>query len=237
VLPLLLRCRPVAAARDVEALRVLQPMGMPARGDRVVPLGLGKVGSIAADLLQQEGCVIVGASDVSGGLYNAKGLDVRDVIAWRSEHKYVSGYPDADDITNEELLSLDCEVLLPAALENVITARNAESIKAKVIIEGANGPTAAGADEILDRKGVFVVPDILANAGGVTVSYFEWVQDRSGWFWTEAVVNERLNDIMVNSFQHVLAVSKKYNVNMRIAAYTLAIDRVATVHRLRGLYA
>ncbi|MGD0484595.1 MAG: Glu/Leu/Phe/Val dehydrogenase [Gemmatimonadales bacterium] len=217
--------------------QALQHLGMPLKGARVVVQGFGKVGSIAADLLQQEGCVIVGASDVSGGLYNAKGLDVRDVIAWRSEHKYVSGYPDADDITNEELLSLDCEVLLPAALENVITARNAESIKAKVIIEGANGPTAAGADEILDRKGVFVVPDILANAGGVTVSYFEWVQDRSGWFWTEAVVNERLNDIMVNSFQHVLAVSKKYNVNMRIAAYTLAIDRVATVHRLRGLYA
>jgi len=144
---------------------------------------------------------------------------------------------DADAVTNEELLTLDCDVLLPAALENVITARNAASIKAKVIIEGANGPTAAGADEILDKKGIFVVPDILANAGGVTVSYFEWVQDRGGWFWTEAVVNERLTEIMVNSFQNVLAVSKKYNVNMRIAAYTLAIDRVASVHRLRGLYA
>ncbi len=217
--------------------QALQHLGMPLKGARVVVQGFGNVGSIAAELLQQEGCVIVGASDVSGGLYSKKGLDVKDVIAWRKEHKYVSGYPKADAVTNEELLTLDCDVLLPAALENVITARNAASIKAKVIIEGANGPTAAGADEILDKKGIFVVPDILANAGGVTVSYFEWVQDRGGWFWTEAVVNERLTEIMVNSFQNVLAVSKKYNVNMRIAAYTLAIDRVASVHRLRGLYA
>lgn len=217
--------------------QALQHLGMPLKGARVVVQGFGNVGSIAAELLQQQGCVIVGASDVSGGLYSKKGLDVKDVIAWRKEHKYVSGYPKADAVTNEELLTLDCDVLLPAALENVITARNAASIKSKVIIEGANGPTAAGADEILDKKGIFVVPDILANAGGVTVSYFEWVQDRGGWFWTEAVVNERLTEIMVNSFQNVLAVSKKYNVNMRIAAYTLAIDRVASVHRLRGLYA
>ncbi len=215
----------------------LTHLGMSLQGARVAVQGFGNVGSIAAELLQNEGCVIVGASDVSGGISNTKGLDVKDVLAWRTEHRYLSGYPKAEGITNEELLSLDCDVLLPAALENVITARNAESIKAKVIIEGANGPTAAGADEILDEKGIFVVPDILANAGGVTVSYFEWVQDRGGWFWTEAVVNERLTDIMVNSFQHVLAVSKKYNVNMRIAAYTLAIDRVAAVHRLRGLYA
>ncbi len=215
----------------------LKHLGMPLKGARVVVQGFGNVGSIGAELLEREGCVIVGASDVTGGLYAKKGLDLKDLCAWRNEHKYLSGYPKAEAVSNEELLSLDCDVLLPAALENVITARNAESIKAKVIIEGANGPTAAGADEILDRKGVFVVPDILANAGGVTVSYFEWVQDREGYFWTEAVVNERLNDIMVNSFQNVLAVSKKYNVNMRIAAYTLAIDRVAAVHRLRGLYA
>jgi glutamate dehydrogenase (NAD(P)+) len=128
-------------------------------------------------------------------------------------------------------------VLLPAAMENVITAQNAENIKAKVIIEGANGPTSALADPILDRKGIFVVPDILANAGGVTVSYFEWVQDRGGYFWDEETVNNRLIQIMTQSFRSVLDVSKKYNVNMRIAAYTLAIDRVAAVHRLRGMYA
>jgi glutamate dehydrogenase (NAD(P)+) len=215
----------------------LKHLGMPLKGARVVVQGFGNVGSIAAELLQKEGCTIIGASDVSGGLYDEKGLDVQDVIAWRLEHRYVSGYPRAEAIANEELLTLDCDVLLPAALENVITARNADAIKARVIIEGANGPTAAGADEILDRKGVFVVPDILANAGGVTVSYFEWVQDRGGWFWTEETVNTRLTDIMMKSFHNVLAVSKKYGVNMRIAAYTLAIDRVAAVHRLRGLYA
>jgi len=215
----------------------LQHVGLPLKGARVVVQGFGNVGSIAAELLQRAGCTVVGVSDVSGALANPKGLDVADVVAWRQEHRYVSGYPKADAITNEELLALDCDVLLPAALENVITARNADAVKAKVIVEGANGPTAAGADEILDRKGVFVVPDILANAGGVTVSYFEWVQDRGGYFWTEETVNSRLTEIMVNSFRNVLGVSKKYNVNMRIAAYTLAIDRVASVHRLRGLYA
>jgi glutamate dehydrogenase (NAD(P)+) len=215
----------------------LKHIGLPLEGARVVVQGFGNVGSITAELLQRGGCTIVGVGDVSGALHNPQGLDVPDVMAWRQEHRYVSGYPKAEAITNEELLALDCDVLVPAALENVITARNAESIRAKVIIEGANGPTAAGADEILDRKGVFVVPDILANAGGVTVSYFEWVQDRGGYFWTEETVNNRLTEIMVNSFRNVLGVSKKYNVNMRIAAYTLAIDRVAAVHRLRGLYA
>ncbi len=215
----------------------LKHVGLPLAGARVVVQGFGNVGSIAAELLQRAGCRIVGASDVSGALHNPKGLDIPDVLAWRQEHRYVSGYPKAEAISNDELLALDCDVLLPAALENVITARNADAVKAKVIIEGANGPTAAGADEILDRKGVFVVPDILANAGGVTVSYFEWVQDRGGYFWTEETVNNRLTEIMVNSFRNVLGVSKKYHVNMRIAAYTLAIDRVAAVHRLRGLYA
>ncbi len=217
--------------------RALRHLGLPLEGARIVVQGFGNVGSIAAELLQNEGATIVGASDVSGAVHSAKGLDVKDLIAWREEHRYVSGYPKADTITNEELLALECDVLVPAALENVITARNADGIKAKVIVEGANGPTAAGADEILDRKGVFVVPDILANAGGVTVSYFEWVQDRGGYFWAEDVVNSRLTEIMENSFDNVLAVAKKYNVNMRIAAYTLAIDRVAAVHRLRGLYA
>lgn len=215
----------------------LKHQGMQLKGARVAVQGFGNVGSVTADLLQKEGCTIVGVSDVAGGVYDPKGLDVRDVMAWRQSHRYVTGYPKAEGITNEELLALDCDVLVPAALENVITSRNAGDIKAKVIIEGANGPTAAGADEILDRKGIFVIPDILANAGGVTVSYFEWVQNRGGYFWSEETVNSRLNEIMVRSFENVLGVSKRYNVNMRIAAYTLAIDRVAAVHRLRGLYA
>jgi glutamate dehydrogenase (NAD(P)+) len=215
----------------------LKHLGMPMKGARVVVQGFGNVGSIAAELLQAQGATVVAVSDISGGLHNAKGLDIKDVIAWRETHRYVSGYPKAEAVASDDFITLPCEVLLPAALENQITARNAADIQAKVIIEGANGPTAAGADEILDRKGVFVVPDILANAGGVTVSYFEWVQDRDGYFWTEDVVNGRLEEIMVRSFYHVLDVSKRYKVNMRIAAYTLAIDRVAAVHRLRGMYA
>jgi len=217
--------------------QALKHLGLPLKGASVVVQGFGNVGSTSAEMLQAEGARIVGASDVSGGVYDAKGLDVKDLLAWRQENRYVAGYPRAEAISNEELLVLDCEVLLPAARENVLTSRNADAVKAKVVIEGANGPTAVGADEILDRKGVFVVPDILANAGGVIVSYFEWVQDRGGYFWTEEVVNQRLQDIMVSSFDNVLAVSKKYGVNMRIAACTLAVDRVAAVHRLRGLYA
>jgi glutamate dehydrogenase (NAD(P)+) len=217
-----------------EALRHL---GMPEKGATVVVQGFGNVGSVAADLLQKEGFTIVGVSDVSGGIYNPKGLDVADLIRFRQENRGLKGYTKGEAVTNEQLLALPCDVLLPAALENVITAQNAGDIQAKVIIEGANGPTSASADEILDRKGIFVVPDILANAGGVTVSYFEWVQDRGGYFWDEETVNRRLTDIMVRSFASVLGVSKKYNVNMRIAAYTLAIDRVAAVHRLRGMYA
>ena len=215
----------------------LKQMNLPLRGAKVVVQGFGNVGSITAELLQEQGAKVVAVSDVSGGIYNEKGLDVGDVIQWRDAHRYVSGYPKGQALTNEELLVLPTDVLVPAALENVITSRNAKDIQAKVIIEGANGPTAAGADEVLDKKGIVVVPDILANAGGVTVSYFEWVQDRDGYFWTEDVVNSRLEDIMVKSFENVLAVSKRYKVNMRIAAYTLAIERVAAVHRLRGMYA
>lgn len=221
----------------IMAKQALKHLGLPLKDATVAVQGFGHVGSTSAEVLQAEGARIVGVSDVSGGVYDPKGLNVKDLLAWRQKNRYLTGYPEADAISNEELLALECDVLLPAALENVITARNAEAVKAKVIIEGANGPTAAGADEMLDRKGVFVVPDILANAGGVTVSYFEWVQDRSGYFWTEEVVNQRLQEIMVSSFDNVLAVSRKYGVNMRIAAYTLAIDRVAAVHRLRGLYA
>ncbi len=215
----------------------LAHLGMPAQGATVAVQGFGNVGSIAAELLHAEGFRIVAVSDVRGGIHNAKGLEMPDVLAWRQKHRYLEGYPKAETITNEQLLTLKCDVLLPAAMENVITDENAMGIQAKVIIEGANGPTSSTADAILDHKGVFVVPDILANAGGVTVSYFEWVQDRGGYFWDEETVNNRLTSIMVNSFRNVLDVSKKHRVNMRIAAYALAIDRVAAVHRLRGLYA
>jgi glutamate dehydrogenase (NAD(P)+) len=221
----------------VSTCEALKHLGMPTKGARVVVQGFGNVGSVSADLLQKEGFTVVAVSDVKGGIYNPQGLNIPDVIEWRTKHRFLEGYPNAQSVTNEELLALDCDVLLPAALENVITAQNAEHIKAKVIVEGANGPTSAMADAILDRKGIFVVPDILANAGGVTVSYFEWVQDRGGYFWDEETVNSRLIQIMTQSFRAVLDVSKKYNVNMRIAAYTLAIDRVAAVHRLRGMYA
>jgi glutamate dehydrogenase (NAD(P)+) len=221
----------------VSTCEALKHLGMPIQGARVVVQGFGNVGSVSADLLQKAGFTIVAVSDVKGGIYNPKGLNIPDVLEWRTKHRFLDGYPNAQSITNDELLALDCDVLLPAALENVITEQNAEHIKAKVIIEGANGPTSARADAVLDRKGIFIVPDILANAGGVTVSYFEWVQDRGGYFWDEETVNQRLIQIMTQSFQAVLGVSKKYNVNMRIAAYTLAIDRVAAVHRLRGMYA
>ena len=217
-----------------EALRKL---GMPIKGARVVVQGFGNVGSIAAELLQQQGAKIVAVSDKSGALHNANGLDIPELLAWVREKKLLAGYPKADAITNDQLFSLPCDVLLPAALENVITSKNAKDIQARIICEGANGPTTANADRILEEKGVFVIPDILANAGGVTVSYFEWVQDRGGYFWEEDVVNQRLERIMVRSFDEVAAMASKHSVSMRVASYMLSIDRVATVHRLRGLYA
>jgi glutamate dehydrogenase (NAD(P)+) len=215
----------------------LKRIGIPMTKARVAVMGFGNVGSISADLLAKEGATIVAVADKSGGLINPKGLDVPDLIKWVREHRQLAGYPKAEAITNEQLLTCDCDVLVPAALENVITSKNAPKIKAKIICEGANGPTTAGADKILEDKGIFVIPDILANAGGVTVSYFEWVQDRGGYFWDEATVNHRLEQIMVKSFNDVVALADKHKVNTRIAAYMLSIDRVAAVHRLRGMYA
>jgi glutamate dehydrogenase (NAD(P)+) len=217
-----------------EALKCLS---MPIAGTRIAVQGFGNVGSVAATLLQREGATIVAVSDKSGGLHNPQGLDVPDVQKWVAEKKLLAGYPKAEAITNEQLLTLPCDVLIPAALENVITSKNAANIQARIICEGANGPTTANADRILEEKGVFVVPDILANAGGVTVSYFEWVQDRGGYFWDEETVNQRLERIMVNSFDEVIAMARKHGVTNRIGAYMLAIERVAAVHRLRGLYA
>jgi glutamate dehydrogenase (NAD(P)+) len=215
----------------------LKHLGIDIHGTTVAVQGFGNVGSVAADLLVREGCKIVAISDKSGAYHNADGIDIPSAINYVRHHKGLDGFKGADPITNDQLLTLDVDVLVPAALENVITSRNAGKVRARIICEGANGPTTAGADSILEEKGVFVIPDILANAGGVTVSYFEWVQDRGGYFWTEDVVNERLTDIMCKSFDAVLHLSKQHKVNMRTAAYMLSISRVATVHRLRGIYA
>jgi glutamate dehydrogenase (NAD(P)+) len=215
----------------------LAHLGMSVKGTTVAVQGFGNVGSVSAQLLAREGCKIVAIGDRSGAYYNAGGFDVEDAVAWVKKNKVLEGYPHGDLIANDELLTLDVDVLVPAALENVITTKNAPKIRAKIICEGANGPTTAAADAILDEKGIFVIPDILANAGGVTVSYFEWVQDRGGYFWSEDTVNDRLRDLMVKSFRDVLELSKQHKVNMRTAAYMLSISRVATVHRLRGIYA
>jgi glutamate dehydrogenase (NAD(P)+) len=221
----------------ISALEALAHLKMEVKGATVAVQGFGNVGSIGAQLLAREGCTIVAVSDRTGGVHNPRGIDVDDAIAYIKKHRTLEGYTKGETITNEQLLLLDVDVLVPAALENVITTKNAKNVKAKIICEGANGPTTANADAILDEKGVFVVPDILANAGGVTVSYFEWVQNRGGYYWTEDVVNERLHHIMVNSFRDVLKLSQQHKVNMRTAAYMVAISRVSTVHRLRGIYA
>jgi glutamate dehydrogenase (NAD(P)+) len=217
-----------------EALKFL---GLPLRGTKVAVQGFGNVGSVAAQLLEREGLTVTAVSDISGAIYNPNGIFVEGALEWVREHRYLEGYPGAEAISPDDLLTLEVDVLLPAAVENAITRRNAPKIRAKVICEGANGPTTAGADRILEEQGVFVIPDILANSGGVTVSYFEWVQDRMGYFWDEAMVNERLEGVVTRAFHDVLSVAERHGVNLRIAAYMLAIERVAAVHRLRGLYA
>ncbi len=212
-------------------------LGMAVNGATVAVQGFGNVGSVAAALLAREGCRIIAIRDRSGAFYNRKGIDVAAAVAHLRQRRTLEGFTGGEPITNDDLLTLDVDVLVPAALENVITSRNAGKIRAGIICEGANGPTTAGADSVLEEKGVFVIPDILANAGGVTVSYFEWVQDRGGYFWSEDVVNQRLTEIMVRSFHDVLHLSRQHKVNMRTAAYMASINRVATVHKLRGIYA
>src|SRR5881296_3318924 len=215
----------------------LAKLGMSFKGTRIAVQGFGNVGSVAADLMAREGATIVAVSDKSTALYNPKGLDVGDVLAWVRERRQLAGYPKAQAIPSDQVLTLDCDVVVPAATENVITRKNAPHIKAKIICEGANGPTTAAADEILEDKGVFVIPDILANAGGVTVRCLEWVQDRVGYFWDEETVNRRLEAILVRSFGEVMAMAAKHRVANRVASYIVAVDRVAAMHRLRGLYA
>jgi len=221
----------------ISCREAIKRIGLRPEGTRVVVQGAGNVGGVGALLLHREGYHIVSLSDMYGSIYNDKGLDVPDVMRWHKEHKALDSYPDADHIDNDEQLALECEVLVPAATENQITSQNVHRIQAKLIVEGANGPTTAPADEALEERGVLVVPDILANAGGVTVSYFEWVQDRMGYFWTEDIVNSRLEQTMVTAYNEVDACRKKYDVSMRTASYILAIGRVAEVYRLRGVFA
>ncbi len=199
--------------------------------------GFGNVGSISAKLIRMQGLKIVAVSDVSGGYYNADGIDIDAAIEYRDANGgTLEGFKGASTISNEELLTLDVDVLVPAAMEDQITKINAADIKAKLIVEGANGPTSSSADEILNNKNIMVVPDILANAGGVTVSYFEWVQNRLGYYWTEERVNRRADRTMKLAFEAVYAASQKYGVSMRIAAYIVAIEKVSKVQKFRGVF-
>ena len=211
-------------------------LGMELSKCRVAVQGFGNAGAIAAQLMHAKGSRIVAVSDSTGAIYKADGFDPNAVLAWKQEHHSVCGFPGTKDITNEELLEVDCDILIPAALENQITASNAGRIKARLIGEAANGPTTPEADQILYKAGKFVIPDILCNAGGVTVSYFEWVQDLDRDFWNVAQVNEKLYEIMTRAFAATLEMSLKEKVNMRTAAYMLAVKRVADATTLRGMY-
>ena len=215
----------------------LKKLGMTREGTRVIVQGFGNVGSNAAQLMHDAGYKVIGIAEYDGGLYNKNGIDINALVEHRQRSGSITGFKGADAHDSKDLLTTECDVLAPCATENVITSKNAAAIKAKIIVEGANGPTTSVADEILADKKVFVVPDILANAGGVTASYFEWVQDRQGYFWKESVVNEQLENILVDSFDAVVQYSETHNVNNRIAAYMLAIDRVAFTIKQRGLYA
>jgi glutamate dehydrogenase (NAD(P)+) len=212
-------------------------MGMQLQGSTIAIQGFGKVGGVAARLLHEAGCHVVAISDRDSAIYNARGIDVPAALEWVRKRALLDGFPGAEPIASEALLGLDVDVLVPAAMENVITSSNAGDVRARIMCEGANGPTTAGADSILEANGVLVIPDILANAGGVTVSYFEWAQNRSAYNWSETLVNERLTEVMTRAYSDVARESKKRKVTMRTGAYCLGIERVATAHRLRGLYA
>jgi glutamate dehydrogenase (NAD(P)+) len=217
--------------------QALKHLNMSPESTKVIVQGFGNVGSNSAKLLWEKGYKVIGIGEYDGALFNANGMDISELLEWKARHGTIHGFRGAEAVDKDELLTMECDVLIPAATENVITSRNADRIRARVLIEGANGPTTTVADDILQDKGVFVVPDILANAGGVTTSYFEWVQDRMGYFWTEEEVNQRLDRIMVDSFNDVLQYAVQHGVNNRIAAYMLAIDRVAYTTKQRGMYA
>ncbi len=233
------RGRREATGRGVQIVcdEAVKKLGLNPEDTRVVVQGFGNVGSHAARLMGEAGYKIVGIVEVGGGLYNKNGIDIQALWDYRQRNGTVHGFAGAEKYDPAELLLVDCEILIPAATENQITSQNADRVKCKILAEGANGPTTAAADEILADKKVFIIPDILANAGGVTTSYFEWVQDRQGYFWKESEVNERLEHIMITSFEDVVRYAETHGVNNRIAAYMLAIDRVAYTIRQRGIYA
>jgi glutamate dehydrogenase (NAD(P)+) len=219
------------------AFEELARLGIAPADTRVVIQGFGNVGSVAAKMFAERGCRVIGISDVTGGYVNPNGIDVAGATAYAQEHHSLDGYRGGKRITNAELLELPCEVLVPAALEKVLTADNAPRIDAKLIVEAANGPTTPEADHILQRKGTIVIPDIIANAGGVIVSYFEWVQDRQGYFWKEAEVNERLAEQLRTNFHIVRDLAHARGISYRTAAYMVAIDRVTRSLKTRGIYA
>jgi len=220
----------------ITACEACKHLGIPIEGATVVVQGYGNVGTASAYLLHDQGCKVIAVSDSKGGIYNPKGFDPRDVLSYKRETGSVVGYPDTETITNEELLELPCDILVPSALENQITADNAGRIQAKIIVEGANGPTTPDADSILQDRGIFIVPDILANAGGVTVSYFEWVQGLQSFFWSEEEINQKLERIMSKSFKEVLEASRLKGIDMRTAAMVRAILVVAEALVVRGIY-
>jgi glutamate dehydrogenase (NAD(P)+) len=233
------RGRREATGRGIATIcdEALKYLNIQRDGCRVIVQGFGNVGSNAARLMQERGYKIIGIAEYDGGLYNPNGIEICGLIEHRLRNGSVLGFRGAEGIPSAELLTTDCEILIPAATENVITSRNADKIKARIVCEGANGPTTAVADEILAEKKTFIIPDILANAGGVTASYFEWVQDRQGYFWTEDDVNSRMERILSESFDDVTRYAEAHGVNNRIAAYMLAIDRVAFTIKQRGIYA
>ncbi|HEU5342065.1 Glu/Leu/Phe/Val dehydrogenase [Edaphobacter sp.] len=233
------RGRKEATGRGVSVVcdEALKQLGMTAKGCRVIVQGFGNVGSNTAKHLAEKGYAIIGIAEYDGGLFNAKGIDIPALIEHRKQAGTITGFAGAEAADKDELITRQCDILIPAATENVITSHNADRIRCRILCEGANGPTTPLADEVLGDKHVFIIPDILANAGGVTTSYFEWVQDRMGYFWTEPEVNQRLDHIMSQSFKDVTAYAKTHGVNNRIAAYMLAIDRVAYTTKQRGMYA
>ncbi len=219
------------------AFEELNHLGIAPAEARVVVQGFGNVGSVAAKMFAARGCKVIGISDISGGYVNRNGIDIPGAIAYAQEHHSLEGYRGGEHVSNEDLLEVECDVLVPAALEKVLTAENAERIRAKLIVEGANGPTTPEADHILQRKGTVIVPDILGNAGGVIVSYFEWVQDRQGYFWRESEVNERLEELLLTNFRRVREVAISRKIPYRTAAYVVAIERVVRSMKMRGVYA
>jgi glutamate dehydrogenase (NAD(P)+) len=215
------------AARDV---------GLPIKGARVMVQGFGNVGSVAARLLWREGCLIVGVSDARGGIVYPHGIDIRQLAEHVKETGTVVGFPGAEPVTNAELLEQPCEVLVPAAVGGQLTVENADRVRARIIAEGANGPTTPEADEIFADRGVLVIPDILANAGGVVVSYFEWVQGLQYYFWRESEINTRLQELIIRAYNQVSALAKRESVNLRTAALMVGVRRVAEAFQIRGLY-